>query len=169
MGGSASFFLVRGRRGHASRGPDLANCCYLCAVSRILAIDYGEKRTGLAVTDPLRLIASGLATVPTTELEDYLQAYLALEPVETIVIGEPFHADGNPTALTPRVHRLGQRLKQLFPQVRVVFQDEAFTSTAAREAIRQSGAKRKKRRDKALVDKIAAAIILQEYLEATKY
>lgn len=135
-------------------------------MARILAIDYGGKRTGLAVTDPLQLTANGLTTVPTVELEDYLRQYLTAEEVETVVIGEPRHADGNPTHLTPKVHELGRRLQQLFPGLAVVFQDESFTSAEAREAILASGAGRKKRRDKALVDKISAVIILQEYLEA---
>ncbi len=143
--------------------------CYLCAVARILAIDYGTKRTGLAVTDPLQIIASGLDTVATGELLDYLIAYLAEEEVETIVIGEPRHVDGTPTKLVPQIIGLARKLSKLFPAVKVVMHDERYTSEMAKEAIRNSGARRKKRRDKALVDKIAAAIILQEYLEEHKY
>lgn len=142
---------------------------YLCPVARILAIDYGTKRTGLAVTDPLQIIASGLTTVPTPELWDYLLRYMNEEEVECVVLGEPFHLDGNPTALVPVIKELGAKLIKQYPAIRVDYHDERFTSEMAKEAIRQSGARRKKRRDKSLIDKMAATIILQEYLEAYKY
>lgn len=138
-------------------------------MARILAIDYGTKRTGIAVTDPLQIIASGLDTIHTQDLFDYLTAYLAEEEVETIVVGEPSHMDGNPTHLVPHIVGFVRKLKKLFPGIEVVMQDEGFTSQMARETIRNSGAGRKKRREKGLVDKIAAAIILQEYLEENKY
>lgn len=138
-------------------------------MARILAIDYGTKRTGLAVTDPLQIIATGLTTVPTAELLPYLERYFAEEEVERVVLGEPFHLDGQPTALVPVIRKLGAKLQERYPQLTIDYHDERFTSEMAKEAIRQSGARQKKRRDKGLVDKMAATLILQEYLEAYKY
>ncbi|MGH1436549.1 MAG: Holliday junction resolvase RuvX [Lewinella sp.] len=138
-------------------------------MARILAIDYGTKRTGLAVTDPLQIIANGLDTVATQDLLSYLEKYFSEEEVETVVIGEPRHADGNPTKVTPHVIGLKRKLEKLYPQLKLVLQDEGYTSVMAKEAIMQSGLKRKKRQEKGLVDKIAATIILQEYLEANNY
>lgn len=138
-------------------------------MARILAVDYGTKRTGLAVTDPLQIIATGLDTVATTGLLDYLQDYLQREEVELIVVGEPMHLDGNPAQIMPEIVGFVRKLKKLFPDLQVVMQDERFSSEMAKEAIRRSGAKKKKRRDKALVDKMAATLILQEYLEENKY
>jgi putative Holliday junction resolvase len=134
-------------------------------VARILAIDYGLKRTGIATTDPLQIIASGLDTVASEELLDFLDRYLSEEAVETIVLGEPLHADGAPAHLHHLVLELKTKLEKLFPEVNVVLQDERFSSREAKEVILRSGAKKKKRRDKGLVDKVSAAIILQDYLE----
>lgn len=131
---------------------------------RILAIDYGTKRTGLAVTDPLQIIASGLETVATAELISYLENYLNTEEVETIVIGEPFYPDGNPAQLAGTIRELAGKLQKRFPNVRVALQDERFTSEDAKAIILQSGIKKKKRREKALVDKISAVLILQDFL-----
>lgn len=133
-----------------------------------MAIDYGTKRTGLAVSDPLQIIASGLDTITTHELLEFLSAYFKEEEVETIVIGEPRHADGNPTKITHFVIGLERKLKKLYPEKRVILQDEAFTSADAKQIILQSGAKKKKRRDKGLVDKISAVLILQEYMERNR-
>ncbi len=138
-------------------------------MARIIAIDYGTKRTGIAVTDPLQIIANGLDTVPTNQIFDYLKAYFAQETVETIVVGEPMHLDGTPAQIAPQVEAFKKKLRELFPQVLVVDQDERFTSEEAKKAILMSGAKKKKRQDKALVDKISAVIILQEYLERSRY
>lgn len=138
-------------------------------MARILSIDYGTKRTGLAVTDPLQIIPTGLDTVPTSELETYLQQYLAREEVETIVVGEPLHPDGNPAQIHHMVVGLTRKLRKLFPGVEVVMQDERFTSEEAKAVIRQSGARRKKRRDKALIDKVSAVLILRDYLEQNRY
>lgn len=138
-------------------------------MARILAIDYGNKRTGIAVTDPLQIIANGLTTVETPELLAFLENYLTEEEVETIVVGEPSHADGTPTKLVPHIIGLTRKLKKMQPGITIVMQDERFTSVMAKEAILASGVGRKKRREKGLVDKIAATIILQEYLEAHKY
>lgn len=138
-------------------------------MARILAIDYGTKRIGVAVTDPLQIIANGLDTVPTEQIFEFLKNYLATEEVETIVVGEPMHLDGTPAQLAPQIGQFKKKLNELFPEVQVVSQDERFTSEDAKRIILQSGAKKKKRRDKALVDKISAVLILQEYLENTRY
>ena len=137
-------------------------------MARILAIDYGTKRTGLAVTDPLQIIANGLDTVATSELEDYLQRYLEQEEVEAIVVGEPFYPDGNPAQIHHLVVGFVRRLKKLFPDIEVVTHDERYTSEEAKQVILQSGAKKKKRRDKGLVDKVSAVLILQDYLETKR-
>lgn len=138
-------------------------------MARILSIDYGTKRTGLAVTDPLQIIPTGLDTVPTAELEAYLQDYLNREEVEIIVVGEPLYPDGNPAQIHHMVVGLARKLRKLFPTVEVVMQDERFTSEEAKFVIRQSGARRKKRQDKGLVDKVSAVLILRDYLEQNRY
>lgn len=130
-----------------------------------MAIDYGTKRTGLAVTDPLRIIANGLDTVPTSDLLDYLQTYLSQEKVDTIVVGDPLHLDGKPAQIAHLVVGFVRKLKKLFPEVEIVMHDERFTSEEAKQIILQSGAKKKKRQDKGLIDKISAVLILQDYLE----
>lgn len=137
-------------------------------MARILAIDYGTKRTGLAVTDPLQIIANGLDTVATQKLEEYLKQYLEQEDVEAIVVGEPLHADGQPAQIHHLVVGLVRKLKKLFPNIEVVTHDERFTSEDAKMIIRQSGARKKKRQDKGLVDKISAVLILQDYLETKR-
>ena len=137
-------------------------------MARILAIDYGTKRTGLAVTDPLQIIANGLDTVPTADLLEYLSTYFQKEAVETIVLGEPLYPDGNPAQIHHLVIGFSRKLKKLYPDKEVVLHDERFTSEDAKRAILMSGAKRKKRQDKSLVDKISAVIILQDYMENTR-
>ena len=137
-------------------------------MARILAIDYGTKRTGLAVTDPLQIIANGLDTVATQELEEYLKRYMDQEEVETIVVGEPFYPDGNPAQIHPQVIGFVRKLKKLFPDIEVVTHDERYNSEEAKQVILQSGAKKKKRRDKGLVDKVSAVLILQDYLETIR-
>lgn len=139
---------------------------YLCAVARILGIDYGTKRTGIAATDPLQIIASGLETVATEVLIDYLTRYLAEEPVERIVVGLPLYPDGNPAQIAPQVERFVAQLRKLFPEIEVITWDERYTSEEAKRIILQSGARKKQRRDKSLVDKISAALILEDYLKA---
>ncbi len=121
------------------------------------------------MTDPLQIIPTGLDTVPTPELEAYLQKYLSEEEVETIVVGEPLHPDGNPAQIHHMVVGLVRKLRKLFPEVEVVTQDERYTSEEAKLIIRQSGTKKKKRRDKGLVDKVSAVIILRDYLELNRY
>ncbi|NLR61213.1 Holliday junction resolvase RuvX [Chitinophaga polysaccharea] len=131
---------------------------------RLMAIDYGKKRTGLAVTDPLQLIASGLTTIPTHELIPFLKKYFAAEPVETIVIGEPKNLDGTATDATALVAECIRVIKKNFPDIPIVRVDERFTSKMAFQTMIDSGLKKKDRRDKALVDEISATIMLQEYL-----
>ena len=137
-------------------------------MARILSIDYGKKRTGLAVTDPLQLIAGGLATVSTSELFEYLQAYIAREPVERIVIGEPRQPNGQPSENLPRVQQFVNRWRKAVPQIPIEFYDERFTSVLAHRAMLEGGLKKKARQDKALVDEISATIILQDYMRSKK-
>jgi len=131
-----------------------------------MAIDYGTKRTGIAVTDPLQIIAQGLTTIPSAEVFGYLAEYFRTEKVEKIVVGEPLHIDGNPTKITHLVKGFANNLRRLFPASEVVMHDERFSSVDARAVILQSGAKRKKRRDKALVDKVSAALILEDFMKS---
>ena len=134
-------------------------------MGRILAIDYGTKRTGIAVSDPLRLIAGGLETVPTQDLERWLADYFAREEVSTIVVGKPMQMDGTPSETWRFIEPLARRLQRAWPDKEVVFHDERFTSVLAHRTMLQSGIGRMARRDKALVDKISATIILQSYME----
>ena len=137
-------------------------------MARILSIDYGKKRTGIAVTDPLQIIAGGLATVSTSELFDYLQAYIAREQVEMIVIGEPRQPNGEPSENLARVQQFVNRWRKAVPQVPILFCDERFTSVLAHQAMRDGGLKKKARQNKALVDEISATIILEDYLRSRK-
>lgn len=134
-------------------------------MSRILAIDFGLKRTGIAVTDPLRIIASGLTTVSTTEAMDFLINYCKAEEVACFVVGLPMHHDGNPAQIAPQADEFAAQLQKQFPDKPVLRFDERYTSKEASQIILQSGAKKSKRRDKALVDKVAAALILERYME----
>ncbi len=134
-------------------------------MSRILAIDYGTKRTGLAVTDPLRLIANGLDTVPTVEVFNYLDDYLSREEVGLFLVGEPMHADGSPAQIAHLVVGFVRKLQKTFPDIPVEMVDERYTSEEAKLIIRESGLKKKKRRDKSLIDKISAVLILQDYMD----
>ncbi|HEY0677891.1 MAG TPA: Holliday junction resolvase RuvX [Chitinophagaceae bacterium] len=133
---------------------------------RILAIDYGLKRTGLAVTDPLQIIATGLMTVESPKLITVLKEYFNKEEVELIIIGEPKNWDESDTHATPLVQAIIKRLKKEFPSIPIKTVDERFTSKMARQSMIDMGMKKKQRRDKAMVDEIAATIMLQEYLQA---
>jgi len=137
-------------------------------MSRILAIDYGTKRTGIAVSDPLRLIAGGLETVPTKELEGWLAKYFGREDVGTIVVGKPTQMNGAPSETWRYVEPLVARLRRAWPDKQIVLCDERFTSVLAHRAICASGIGRMARRDRALVDKISATIILQSYMDSRK-
>ncbi len=133
-----------------------------------MSIDYGTKRVGVAVTDPLQIIANGLETVSTLEIFDFLKQYLESEEVEKIIVGMPYHLDGTPTKISQLIEDFIAKINKLYPSIKVVIQDERFTSSDAKKIILQSGAKKKKRRDKSLVDKISAVLILQEYLESQR-
>lgn len=134
-------------------------------MSRILAIDYGKKRTGLAVTDTLQMIANGLTTVDTRELETFLTDYLAKEDVATIVMGKPTQMNGEDSENMKRIDPFFNRLKKLFPDKEIVYYDERFTSVLAHQAMQESGIGKKARQNKALVDKISATIILEDYMQ----
>jgi putative Holliday junction resolvase len=137
-------------------------------VARILSIDYGKKRTGIAVTDPLQIIANGLATVSTSELLSYLKDYLSREQVEKIIIGRPMQTNGQPSENLQRVEQFVNRWKKEMPDVPVEYVDERFTSVLAHQAMIDGGLRKKARQDKALVDKISATIILEDYLRSKK-
>lgn len=136
-------------------------------MARILCIDYGRKRTGLAVTDSLQIIAGGLVTVATSELFQWLQDYVAREEVERIVIGKPMQPNGQPSENLTRVEQFVNRWKKAMPQIPIVYYDERFTSVLAHQAILEAGIKKKGRQDKALVDEVSATIILQDYMRST--
>ena len=133
-------------------------------MSRTIAIDYGTKRTGIAVTDPLGIIASPLETVDTKQLERFLADYFSREEVDTIVVGHPRQMSGAPSETMHFIAPLMGRLRHAYPDKRVVAYDERFTSVLAQRTILQSGIGKMARRDKSLVDKVSAAIILQDYM-----
>lgn len=134
-------------------------------LGRALAIDYGKKRSGLAVTDNDQIIANGLTTVDTSDLMSYLQNYCKEEEVEVLVVGEPKRLDLSETHATQLVEAFVKKLKGVFPETRIAMVDERFTSKMAFDAIVQSGVPKQKRKDKSLIDEVSAAIILQSYLE----
>lgn len=130
-----------------------------------MAIDYGTKRVGVAVTDPLQIIASGLDTVPNHELFEFLADYFQKEAVECVVVGDPQRSDGSASPIQHLIVGFMRKLKKTYPALKVVSYNEQFSSQRAKEALFASGIKKKKRREKALVDKVSAAIILQDYME----
>ncbi|ADV47653.1 Holliday junction resolvase RuvX [Cellulophaga sp. E16_2] len=133
-------------------------------MARIVALDYGKVRTGIAVTDELQLIASGLTTVATKELIDFLKNYVATEKVELLVVGEPKQMNNQVSESEALILPFIEKLKASFPTIKIERQDERFTSKMAFQTMIDSGLKKKQRRDKALVDEISATIILQAYL-----
>lgn len=135
-------------------------------MARILSIDYGKKRTGLAVTDPLKIIAGGLATVDTSTLFDFLKAYTEREQVELIVIGEPRQPNGEPSENLGRVQQFVARWRKTMPTIPIEYYDERFTSVLAHRAMIDGGMKKMARRDKAKVDEISATIILEDYMSS---
>ncbi len=137
-------------------------------MARILAIDYGKKRTGLAVTDPLQIIATALETVDSNELIGYLKKYMINEPVEKILIGYPLNFDNSATDATPLVEKFILKFGNVFPNMPVEKIDERMTSRMASQAISGMGLKKKDREDKALIDTVSAVIMLQEYLDSKK-
>lgn len=134
-------------------------------MGRILAIDFGIKRTGIAVTDELKLIASGLTTVPTKDLMVFLEEYIAKEKVDELIVGEPKHADGKPLSIEKNITYFIEDFKEKFPGISVKREDERYTSKMAFQSMIDGGLKKKKRRDKAMIDKVSATLILQAYLQ----
>ena len=137
-------------------------------MSRILAIDYGKKRSGVAVTDPLQLIAGGLTTVSTTELLAFIKQYVIREPVERILVGLPKQMNNDASENMKRIEPFVNTLRTQLPTITVTYVDERFTSVLAHRAMLDAGLKKKDRQNKALVDEISATIILQSYLETQK-
>ncbi len=134
-------------------------------MGRIMALDYGRKRTGVAVSDPLQLIAGGLDTVETHRLEAFLADYLAKNAVDTIVVGMPRQADGTPSESYTYIRPFVEKLRKKYPEIPVEMVDERYTSVLAMRAMIDGGVKKSERRNKALVDKVSATIILQTYME----
>ena len=137
-------------------------------MARLLAIDYGKKRTGLAVSDEMQIIAGGLTTVATTELLDYILDYVKREPVERIVVGLPTQMNNEPSENMRRVEPFVNRLRKLLPDIPVDYHDERFTSVLAQRTIIEAGIKKMARRNKELVDEVSATIILQSYMESRR-
>ena len=137
---------------------------------RILSIDYGKKRTGIAVTDPPQLIAGGLPTVSPSELFEFLARYVAQEQVERIVVGKPMQPNGSPSENMARVEQFVARWRKQYPSIPIEYYDERYTSVLAHRTIIESGIRKKERRDnKGLVDTISATILLQDWMESQKY
>lgn len=138
-------------------------------MGRILSIDFGRKRTGIAATDTLKIVANGLTTVPTAQVIDFLKKYMATEVVELIVVGLPRQMNGEPSESTRYLKPFLDRLRKELPAVPVEMFDERFTSTLAHRSMLDGGMKKMDRRDKAIIDTIAATIILNDYLQSRQY
>lgn len=134
-------------------------------MGRIMAIDYGTKRVGIAVTDPLRIIAHGLTTVEEKNIFDFISDYFSRETVDLVLVGYPLNSRGEPTDATPHVDKFIEHFRKRFPEMELLTRDEAFTSRMAMQTMIASGVKKKDRRDKSMIDQVSAAIILQEYLQ----
>ena len=134
-------------------------------MGRIVAIDYGRKRTGLAVTDTMQIIANGLCTVPSGEAAEFLKNYVSKEGVDLFVVGQPKQMNNTPSEYMRHVEAFVNRLRKVIPEVPIEYFDERFTSVLAHKAMIEGGLKKKKRQDKALVDEISAVLILQDYLQ----
>lgn len=137
-------------------------------MARVLALDYGKKRTGVAVTDPLQIIATALETIDSSTTIWFLKQYMAQEPVEKVLIGYPLNMDDSPTDATPLVEKFIRNFEKVFPGLPIEKWDERMTSRMAAEAIAQMGLKKKDREQKSLTDAVSAVIILQEYLESRR-
>lgn len=138
-------------------------------LGRILAIDYGTKRTGIAVTDPLRIVPGGLKTVATHELHTFLADYFKREPVDLIVVGYPTNMNGEESASMKQIRPFVEKLRKQYPDKEIVMFDERFTSVIAQRAILDSGIGKMARRNKALVDEVSATIILESYMDSKQY
>lgn len=138
-------------------------------MGRLLAIDYGRRRCGIAVTDPMRIIAKGLTTVPTTGLIDFIRNYISGEPVDAVIVGLPRDVHGRESDSMRYIRPGIGRLSAALPELKVIFFDERFTSVIAHRSMIESGMKKMQRRDKAAVDTMAAAIILNDFLQSRQY
>jgi len=138
-------------------------------LGRILAIDYGTKRTGIAVTDPLRIVPGGLKTVATHELQAFLSDYMSREQVDIIVMGYPTNMNGEDSASMKQIRPFTEKLRKMYPDKKIVMFDERFTSVIAQRAILDSGIGRMARRNKALVDEVSATIILESFIDSKLY
>ena len=136
---------------------------------RVLAIDYGQKRTGIAVTDEMQIIASGLTTIPTHTLIDFLKDYFSKEKVEVVVIGEPKQMNGQPSESANIIKGFVTHFSNIFPDMKVVRMDERFTSKMAFQTMIDSGLSKKQRQNKALIDEISSTIMLQDYLASRRF
>ncbi len=134
-------------------------------MGRIMALDYGRKRVGVAVSDPQRIIATGLDTIPAHQIFAFLETYLRQEEVDVIVVGQPVRLDNSPSEAQMFTEPFVKRLRKLYPDIQLERIDERFTSSIATRAIREAGAKKKDRQRKDLVDKVSATLILQSYME----
>ena len=144
-------------------------CSYLQDMARLLALDYGTKRVGIAVTDELQIIASGLCTVRAHDCMDFLKEYISKEKVDAIIMGMPKNLQDQKTDATPYVKGFAKQLRKQFPQMEIHLIDESFTSKMAFQSMIDSGLKKKARQDKALVDEISATIILQSFMEQQNF
>lgn len=138
-------------------------------MGRLLAIDFGTKRTGLAVTDTLQIIATGLTTVPTNDLLNFLKSYIASEDVDCIIVGAPKQMNNRPSDNMKHVEVFVNKLKKEIPLMRIEYYDERFTSVMAQRTMIEGGLKKKDRQNKAMVDEISAVILLQSYMESSIY
>ena len=138
-------------------------------LDRIIAIDYGIKRTGIAVTDPMKIIASGLQTVATHQIFDFLKDYFLKENVSEIVVGYPRKLNNQPSESVKYINPFVKKLERIYPEKKIVLMDERFTSKIAFQSMIEAGLKKKQRQNKGLIDQISAALILQGYLESSKF
>lgn len=138
-------------------------------MGRLLAIDYGTKRTGIAVSDQLKIIANGLTTIPTHTLFDFLSDYFIKEDVERVIIGLPKKVNNEPSQNMLHIKPFVEKFKKLYPLLPIEYYDERFTSIIAQQTILEGGIKKKDRQDKSLIDKVSATIILQDYMESLTY
>lgn len=137
-------------------------------MARLLAIDYGKKRTGIAVSDPLQIIANGLTTVETAKIFDFLKSYFEKENVEKVIVGLPKQMNNEASENLPRIEQFVEKLRKAYPDLHIEFFDERFTSKMAQQTMLAGGLKKKDRQNKALVDEISATIILQGYMESIR-
>lgn len=138
-------------------------------LARLLAIDYGGKRTGIAITDEMQIIASGLTTVETKQLFPFLKEYFSKEKVSKVIVGQPKRLNNEPSEIAPKIDEFVEKFKKLYPEIEVIRMDERFTSKMAFQTMIDSGLKKKQRQNKALVDEIAATILLQDYLNSKMF